>query len=284
MTGRVLYPATAVGGAAFGLSVRHGLWLFALGFIAAVVVVARRELRERRSWLPVLLAIRALSSTGAHDSSGGQSTTAGELAVIARADADVLALASHLVRQHDHPRWATALAEIAAAQHIVERGLWPGTPAARPTSSSRVVCCVVVACGFLVAAAITRALWVIIPLAAAYTAAVAVWTDWREERRWRPQLVAAAAAEPSRPVAIREDDGAAAHLAVIAQTHRPVERAVRLLEQWPGGAAGRPSAVRRLSMAALLLRDSGVTRARRRRVALLVGTFAAGFAATVTPI
>jgi len=109
-------------------------------------------------------------------------------------------------------------------------------------------------------------------------------TDWQDEWRWRPRIVGAAAATPSRTAATLDNDVAVAQVAVLAGRRGPLGRAASLLDDWQGPPTINQAASRRLAAAGALLDIPGVDRTGGRHSVLLAAAATAaaavGFLAT----
>ena len=71
------------------VSLRHEQWLIVLGITALGLVFARRRVRERRRWLPALLAVRAVASATPEGGDDAVDVATAELVVLAKGDLPV---------------------------------------------------------------------------------------------------------------------------------------------------------------------------------------------------
>ena len=247
-------------------SLRAGLWLIVLGVVAAVAVLIRRELQDRRGWLPALLAVRAVSRPARPSGDAAFEASAAELAVLARGRRDVLERAAALANEEaDVERWGRSIDGIVVAADLLEHGAVPGVPSGHPRNPGHLVFWLAAVLACLVGATLTSSAWWLAALVVTYTAAVLAWTERREDRDWGPALVAGVArARPAAPTAPAEL--VLAHLALIARASvGPVRRARDLVETWPGPAEDKAQGSRRLAMTEALLRESGLAAATARR-------------------
>ena len=273
----LLAPAVA---AALVVSLRYELWLIVLGITALVVVFARRHVQDRCRWLPALLAVRATASAQPEIGDHAADAATVDLVVLAKGDLDVLDRAADLAHEEPDPdRWSMSIGRIASAHDLLGRRGVPGIVPARGTSAGHLLAWVVAATAALLGVAATSSGWWVIPLVVAYSGAMTAWTDWREEHHWRPALVAAAAQAEAASSDDEEKSSTAAQLAVLARGNvQSVRRALQMVERWHGHQSKQRQALVRLAMAAALLEQSGVARARSRGVAAgwaLTGAIAA---------
>lgn len=262
----LLAPAVA---ATLVVSLRHELWLIVLGMTALVFVFARRHVQEHRRWLPALLAVRAVATAAPEIGEDAVDIATVELVVLAKGDPGVLDRAADLAHEEPDPhRWSVSIGRIAGAHDLLRRGGVPGIVPVRGASAGHLLGWVVAATASVLGVAATSSGWWVIPLVVAYSGAVMAWTDWREEQRWRPALVAAAARSEAGSSADGDEGSTVVQLAVLAHgSVRAVARAAQIVERWHGQQNRQRQALVRLAMAAGLLELSGKSGARSRGLA-----------------
>lgn len=233
-----------VAGALLVVSLRYEMWLLVAAITAAVAVFARRHLQDHHHWLPALLAVRSVAPTTPDPSNDPADPVAAELAVLAKGRLRVLDRAADLAHQETDPhRWSVSISHITIAHDLVRRAGLPGISPAPTVSGWRLLLWGIAAAAAFLFAALTSSAWSPIPLLATYAGVVTVWTDWHEQHRLQPALVAAAARlEPPPPALAAADDLIAVQLA------HPRPRARRHPEMRP--TPGAPMAGPRRAQAA----------------------------------
>lgn len=267
----------ATGGAV--LAARNDTWLPVIVLVAGAAVLTRRHIAEQRLWLPALLAARALPPEGAALERAEFASV--ELAILSKG---LPASLDHAVQLgHDDPdlqRWARSIDRLTRASHLLHTETALGVLPRRGASPKAVAVLVAAAGAALIAGAVTGSRWWLLPMTAVYAAALAMWTDWRDEHRVGPSLLARRASSDEVP-ACNDDRAVAVWLAAFAHGRvSPLQRSVALIETSDRAAEHKVRARRRLSMARDLLEQNGFARSRRASDVLAAAAAAASAGTT----
>lgn len=252
--------ARSLAAAAMVLSWRSGLWLFVGIGTAVTVVLVRYRVADHLWWRPVRVALLALEPAGvAPDRTPGSYGTVPDIVVEARGRTTVLDQAGDLLRGSDDlRRWAIGSERLALAHRLITDAAPFVLPRRRQRSVWTLAILALITGGAAVAVASAGGGWAPVVYVAGFTAATAVLTDLREERQWRPMLVASLAGDMPDPLDHRARVPPSKHLAETAESPAVVRRAIRILEHSGLGADQRSAAVGDLEAAhRRLARSSG---------------------------
>jgi len=265
--------ASPLGATVLVISYRLELWLIVLGLVAFAAVLLRRHLEDRLIWLPALVAVRALGSMPHRPAGCGVEveTSSAELAILARGQLLVLDRAAELDHRDVEPdRWATSIGRLTVAHELLDQGRVPGVVRRSGTSGRQMGAWSAATTAAVVGSILTSSRWWLVPLAVGYTGAVTTWTSWRDERQWRPKLVAAASRSGGTAPHRDPAGGSAAELARLGRGRLgSIRRGMRAVEQWDGPERDKARAAQSLAMTAVLLKEGLLVRATSARVVVM---------------
>ena len=253
--------------AALVLSWRSGLWLFVGIGTAMTFVLVRHRVADHLWWRPIRVALLALNPRlVASERASGSDTTVPDIVVEARGRTTVLDQAGDLLRGGaDLRRWAVGSERLALAHRFITETAPFVLPRRRQRSGWTLAILAVTTGVAAVAVASGGGGWAPIVYVAAFTATTAVLTDLREQRQWRPMLVASLAGDmPNEPFDGRTHLPSSQRLAETAGRPAVVRRAIRILDHSDLAVDQRSAAVGDLESAhRLLAHGSGSPRLAR---------------------
>lgn len=225
--------ARSLAAAAMVLLWRSGLWLLVGIGTALTFVLVRHRVGERLWWRPIRVALLALETAGvASDRTPGSYGTVPDIVVEARGRTTVLDQAGDLLRGSDDlRRWAVGSERLALAHRFLAEAAPSVLPRRRQRSVWTVAVLGVITGGAAVAVASAGGGWAPVVYVAAFTATTAVLTDLREQRQWRPMLVASLAGDMPNLFDHRARLPPSKRLAETAESPAVIRRAIRILDR-----------------------------------------------------